>query len=432
MSGGANTGAWLVRLLMLGLFCLSLALGWKVTQDLRTVQTLRLQQAELENVQYGLLDAQAWVDSIMAILDRKIRNLDLGPENRAALRDSFARMLDTLIREVDEYLRKRNKQGDWWQRFQGSLKQGMQDILVDLEDIRRQAPEFAEQILLELDKPGAREDLSRVLRGMLEDMSSSTFTAVDRSKIEDIQYEHQCAEVNFCRSLIETKREQLAEEALRNLGLLLAVAGLMLLIVWRQTSDPGPWPWVFLLGTITVLMAGGVLSPMLDVEARIAALNLHLLGEQLSFKDQVLYFQSKSVTDIVLVMVQTGEVGGISVGVLVMAFSVLFPLAKLAAALRLLFAAAPQQCKGLVRFFALKSSKWSMADVMVVAIIMAFLGFDGLMESQLGKIAQAAESVEVLTTNGTQLQPGFYLFFAFCMASLLSSTLLEKRLAQKN
>ena len=84
----------------------------------------------------------------------------------------------------------------------------------------------------------------------------------------------------------------------------------------------------------------------------------------------------------------------------------------------------------MVRFFAFKSGKWSMADVMVVSIFMAYIGFNGMIASQLELITRGAASagVDVLTTNGTALQPGFFMFLAFCVFSLIVSTMLESSL----
>lgn len=424
---------WLsTRGILLLLMLASVALGVSIIRDLRGMQQMRTAQAELENVQYGLLDAQAWVDSIRWILEKRIRTFDFGPENRAALLDSFTRMLDTLMREVDAYIREKNQEGSWWQRFQGGLKQGVQDMLVDFDDIREMAPEYADAIMVELNKPEAREELIRFMTGALRDVSQSTFTKVDRTQIDAIAQNYGCDEVNFCRALLSAKAARLEQRASLQVALLVGLVGLMLLLIWRDQrgeapGDPAAWSMGFLLVAVTVLMVSGVVTPMLNVEARISELRMSLLGEELAFVDQVLYFQSKSVYDIVVVMLQAGDAKSALVGVLVMTFSVVFPLVKLAAATVLLHAGTELRGGGALRFFAFKSSKWSMADVMVVAIIMAYLGFDGLMESQLGKISQVP-TAQVLTTNGTELQLGFFLFFSFCMASLLASTLLERRL----
>jgi hypothetical protein len=72
-----------------------------------------------------------------------------------------------------------------------------------------------------------------------------------------------------------------------------------------------------------------------------------------------------------------------------------------------------------------------MADVMVIAIFMAYIGFNGMIGSQLDLITRGAASagVDVLTTNGTSLQPGFFMFLAFCVFSLVVSTIMESALA---
>lgn len=419
-------------LLLLAIGCWVLAS--QLVLQLREAQQLRTDQAELESIEYGMLDAQTWVNSVIWILEKQIRQFDFGPQNRAILLDSFSRMLDTLMVKVDEYIREKNSEGGGWKRFVGRMKQSLQDFLVDFQDLRTQAPEYAEAIMVELNKPEAREDLIEFMTGTLRDLASSTFTEVDRGAIQAIMKQHECAETNFCRALLNAKAQRLEARAALLATVLFLTVGVMLLLIARNLWRPEPydrsaWPLLLLLAAVTALMLSGVVTPMMNVEARISELRMSLLGEEIAFADQVLYFQSKSVVDIVVVMFQSGDLKSAVVGILVMTFSVVFPLIKVGAGTGMLSGGAGWQRNPVVRFFALKSSKWSMADVMVVAIIMAYLGFDGLMESQLGKISQVP-TAEVLTTNGTELQLGFFLFFGFCIASLLTSTLLERHIDQ--
>jgi hypothetical protein len=83
-------------------------------------------------------------------------------------------------------------------------------------------------------------------------------------------------------------------------------------------------------------------------------------------------------------------------------------------------------------FLALKSGKWSTADVLVIAMFMAFIGFRGLVASQLADLSRTSSNVEVLTTSGTLLQAGFYLFLAFTIASMLVSGVLDQRLGERH
>ena len=123
----------------------------------------------------------------------------------------------------------------------------------------------------------------------------------------------------------------------------------------------------------------------------------------------------------------------VTVGLMVLAFSVVFPFAKLIASALYCYRVRNLHENAFVKFFALKSAKWSMADVLVVALFMAYIGFDGVISTQLGQLRQAAAGMDVLTTNNTTLQAGFYLFLGFCLAGLLLGQALEsssKKLAQ--
>jgi sRNA-binding regulator protein Hfq len=68
-----------------------------------------------------------------------------------------------------------------------------------------------------------------------------------------------------------------------------------------------------------------------------------------------------------------------------------------------------------------------MADVMVVAIFMAYIGFNGIIGSQLDTLTESAKPVDIFTTNGTHLLGGFYLFLAFCISSLALSEILIRK-----
>ena len=67
-----------------------------------------------------------------------------------------------------------------------------------------------------------------------------------------------------------------------------------------------------------------------------------------------------------------------------------------------------------------------MADVMVVAIFMAYVGFSGIITNQLGELSSAAQEVAILTTNGTSLQPGYYLFLTYTLLALFLSGFLTR------
>jgi hypothetical protein len=79
-----------------------------------------------------------------------------------------------------------------------------------------------------------------------------------------------------------------------------------------------------------------------------------------------------------------------------------------------------------IQYFAFKSGKWSMADVNVVAIFMAYIGFKGILDSQLESLNLQTQSLASISTNQTSLQPGFILFVGFVLFSLFLSVILHK------
>ena len=68
-----------------------------------------------------------------------------------------------------------------------------------------------------------------------------------------------------------------------------------------------------------------------------------------------------------------------------------------------------------------------MADVMVVAMFMAYIGFNGIITSQFGQLSSASQELVILTTNGTSLKPGFYLFLTYTLLALFLSGFLTRK-----
>jgi hypothetical protein len=175
----------------------------------------------------------------------------------------------------------------------------------------------------------------------------------------------------------------------------------------------------------TVLLVGGVFTPMLEVEARIAHLQMTFLGQPITFTDQVLYFQSKSVLEVFRALVTTGRPDMWVVGVLVLMFSVVFPILKLTASTLCLYRPGLALENRLVRFFALESSKWSMADVMALAIFMSFVAFNGLIPHAMGGLEGSGAQLTI-PTDASKILPGYHLFIGFCLASLFFSRKLSR------
>ena len=174
-----------------------------------------------------------------------------------------------------------------------------------------------------------------------------------------------------------------------------------------------------------ILLAVGLTASMIEVDARIKSLDFVLLGQHVVFKNQVLFFQSKSILDVVEVLVKQPAVDSILVGVLILVFSILFPIMKLTSTGIHLLSRRKIAENRVVKYFAFQSGKWSMADVIVIAILMVYIGLNGLLETQLANLNIKTDFLTIITTNNTALQPGYIVFISFVLYGLILSTILK-------
>lgn len=410
-----------------------------LVQDLSQVKGLKTDRAEIHHVRYGLLDADQWVERIGAILDRRVDELDLTEASRAQVTAAVTDLLDTLIREIERNLRQRppSSSGGWLDQLQGVLQQGLQDLVLDVARLRDRVPDYAEAFVAQLGVPGVKEQIKTRLRALLADAVASSGATGERARLDAVLERHGCTALDVCSarldSAIDALGPRIEQRLLAVIGLVAALFAVVLVGARASAPTPGqgasrlaPLSLLVLVGATLLLLVGGLATPMIEVDARISDLSFRLLGEQVVFTDQVLYFQTKSILDVMRILFETGEADMLLVAVLLTLFSLVFPTLKLLATFVHHHDLGGLRESALVRFFALQAGKWSMADVMVVAIFMAYIGFDALVANQLGSLQGASQAVAVLTTNGTSLEPGFYLFLAFVLAGLLLSMALER------
>jgi uncharacterized paraquat-inducible protein A len=239
-----------------------------------------------------------------------------------------------------------------------------------------------------------------------------------------------CPSGEACEQTLHDRIHQ-ADTQLRNdyLIVLASAALAFLLLTVGQPMLTRSAVVVLMLFCITMLV-GGVLSPMIEVEVRITQLDATLLGAPIEFHEQSLYYRSKTVLEVFQSLIEMHRPALSLVAVLVLLFSVVFPTLKMLALSASLLRPSLLRSSRIVKLLAFQLSKWSMADVMVLAIFMSFVAFNGVIESGMGGIrAEPAVQQLVIPTNSSTLLPGYYLFIGFCLASIYLSKKLEHGIA---
>lgn len=378
--------------------------------------------AELYNIKYGLFNADVWKEKAADLLRKKIEAFSLDADNRAMVQNAVEYGLGRMVDELDSFLIKDKDSNHWTSKLKGFLS----DVALVPENLRAQIPSLSEKVMLELDKETVQASLKNYLHKQIAELMNEADKTLDKRALEHIR-------THYGYDSIEACSEGLAREILRLQNqiwcytLWVLVLAFLAFLSWWLSPKISNFHFYTLILLSFVLLVGGISTPMIDIDARIAELYFKLLGEEIRFENQIIFFQSKSIMDVVWLLIANGDIQTAFVGLLIFVFSILFPVSKLIASGVSLRRIQLVKHNYLVRFLVLKSGKWSMADVMVVAIFMAFIGFRGILRSQLGQLDKLKQ-VEILTTHEyTALQPGFLLFTAFCLASLFLAVEMERR-----
>ncbi len=400
----------------------SLFLCVRITSDSTRNKQDKVDLAELNDIKYGLLSVDAWKARLGEILTAEIEKIDLASIDQAELREHIETLLNTMIDKVAKNIKKENSGS-----LSGWVKQSFIDAFVSLEDVKKGIPEYTSAILKEMSSRKTTGQLKTALRGQLEKYSTEIKGTIDTSRRQEIVRATEAKNPAEAKAKLEDSVAETTRRIAKNAWLMIGSSILLFVLVGFSAKPLSPSNYAFLVVTLVALLSAGVMTPMIDLEAKISRMEFVLLGNPLQFENQVLYFQSKSILDVFLVMMRDSTLQMQAVGVLMVTFSIIFPALKLLSSAVYHFDLRHAKDNPVIKFFVLKSGKWAMADVTVVAIFMAFIGFNGIIDSKLGQLNSAEGGPVLLTTNGTSLQPGYYLFFVFAVLAQVLGEFLTKR-----
>ncbi|HQW24446.1 MAG TPA: paraquat-inducible protein A [Saprospiraceae bacterium] len=375
---------------------------------------------ELSKIKYGLFSVDEWKQILSRIISKKVEELNFSPDQRKEIKSKVSAFLTKTITEMEErFYEEKSKSIEGW------FKIGVAGLTGMFDTMKKDVPIFTDQILEFLNDPGNRDKVKSYITDKLSEYTDKTFAKIDYTEHDRILSHYGYGDRQQTITGLQTTLSDLSrgsQNYIIAIFVFIFLCGFMLLL----SKEPAKIDFLLLTSICFVLLISGLLLPMIEIDARIAEMNFTLLGEQISFTDQVLYYKSKSILEVVRLMLMQGKIDVLAVGLLVLLFSVLFPVAKLLSSLAYIYNQRLQSNR-VIRFMVFKTGKWSMADVMVVAIFMSYIGFSGILTEQLGQLEGLTNKIDILTTNKSSLQIGFFLFTSFVILSLLVSQKLQFR-----
>ncbi len=397
--------------------------SWKTVDGLAARRIIRTDLAEITHARYGILSADQWRAIIGPILNAQVDKIDLKGQSKS-LRPMVERSLYALLDSIKTQMTAPSAKG--------SGKPSISPMFVNMivASLRPHVPDYTNVVMADLAKGDTQKGLKDSIRAVLADAVKNTFGNTDMTTYNAILKRYGCASGEACEATLGRLIEASDRELTHDYLIVLASAALafILLITGRKTLTRGAV--VVLMLFCIAMLIGGVLSPMLEVEVRVTKLDATLLGTPIEFKDQSLYYRSKTVLEVSKTLIEMHRPEMTLVAVLVILFSVVFPTLKMLALGACVIRPQLLRTNRLVKVLAFELSKWSMADVMVLAIFMSFIAFNGVIEGGLDGVRSMPEVQQVVfPTNASKILPGYYLFIGFCLSSILLSKKLERGIA---
>ena len=399
------------------LLVISVFSGFKMHKSEQSLQQYKNDLIELSNVEYGILNVDTWENLLADIIVSKLDDFDSDESGGEEMKKNVSVLLKTLIDDYEKTVEKKNAGGLF-----ASVKNSLYASAFD--GIREDIPALTDKVMAFLDVKNNKEGIKQYIVVLLKKYTSGTFERTDYSKVNSIVEKYEGENSDATVTILHQKLEdENAVNQIYKLFLLISFLAFIALFFFGKIITKTD----YLLGILFsfLLLFLGISLPMIEIDARISEMSFLILNEAIEFKNQVLFYKSKSIYEVVTLMMQQKTFSLIAVGTLIFLFSVLFPITKLLSSILYVINKKLKESK-VIQFFIFKTGKWSMADVFVIAIMMAFIGFEGIVNDQLNQLTTISDSVDILTTNNSSVLFGFYAFTAFVIVSIVISHRIHK------
>ncbi len=413
---------FILLIIAIPLLAYSAYIGRQIYNDANSRADIMHDYSEANSILYGLFSINEWRDNVKEILTTKIEEFEFSPRQDSLLRVEITTMLNTMISKAEQKIQQEDE------GFRGTIRKLAVNTFVDWDKLRQQSPEFSDAIVEQLTAEESKDRLKAIAQEELDKLTSEIYDDTLQSHLNKIYHHYETDNLSTFNEQIGARTDVLEEKVYQNTYIMLALLALFIIpwfFIGVQPWLRRPWFAVSVAFALIVLFTG-LNCPMIEIDARITNVDFVLLGSHIKFDDQILFYRSKSILEVVQLLISSMRIDSKVVGVLILAFSVILPIAKMISAPLYLFGSAKIRGNKLINWLAFKSGKWSMADVMVVAIFMSYVGFDGILDNQLSSFNVDTDYYTSLSTNNTTIRPGFIIFTAYVLFGLFIAVMLGR------
>ena len=139
------------------------------------------ENAELLDIKYGLLSVDKWKQQVSIILIDEINKLTLTKNNQKEIKSHIEAQLNILIDEVNTKIAEGNAK-----TIKGRLKQIFINIFINLKDVKKGIPQYADEIIRQMTKTQTQAEMKETVKVQLKEYLDKSFDTKSMEEINSI------------------------------------------------------------------------------------------------------------------------------------------------------------------------------------------------------------------------------------------------------
>jgi hypothetical protein len=429
LHAGNQPASPLIKALLIGILAIVIFMeawcGYQVYRLSAEKRKHKLAYAFTNNVSFGLLSVDVWRDQVVATTRKELGEFRLSAAQEKESRKEIDAQLHKLVSQAFTNLEKPKKSlGD-------KLKKAAIKTLVEQDEVEKELPGYSRRLMAVLTSPASYKRITNIADTAITQISRKIYdsSAASTKLIMDSIYRQYGAtdKVSFAvnnATLTHAIKKQTYRYAY---GMMLGVAVVFgLWIILHRNRNLQAILYILSAISTLVLLWVGISTTIIEIDATLAKMDIRFLNGSLSFRGQSLFFQSQSIIDVLRLLIGSGRITSVVVGLMILTFTILFPVIILAATSMAVASPNKLARNSVIDYLAFHAGKWNMSDVMVLAILMTFIGFNGIVDSTLTELNYTESSITSVTSNNTVIEPGYAVYTAFVAFSIALGIILKR------
>lgn len=407
------------------LLCGEAYFGYRLDKLSAEQEQIKEDYSMANNITFGLFSLDQWRDRISAVVDRQVRDYKVTPAQKKAMQAQVEKQLSGMITKVVAEINKPQKD------IGGKLKKFAFNQFVDPAQLQAQVPSFSKTIIDKVNSPASTRRLKNIATSKIDQLEKQTYDSTSvafKQVVKHLKTKYKVSNAAEFNKEITNRLAAIRTVTYNYAYAMIGCVALALALWWLMRKQVKLQKTLFVMSLFFafILLAIGITASIIEVDARIQTLNFTMLGEKVTFDNQVLFFQSKSILGIVRVLIEQPKPDAIVVGALILLFVIVLPLLRIIAKGIIILGSEKLSANKVVRYLTFELGKWDMADVMVVGILMTYIGLNGILKSQLSNLNINNEFLTTTTVNYTSLQPGYFIFVAYVAFEIVLTYILNR------